>query len=168
MSNLTPQVQVAMLCSHSDGESCASTEAGHTVSALRRIVSAATPSKWRDGIVTGTSSDSPEEGSRAGWLRIDLLEPSGPAHTALTHSAREQSALAHSAPEQSALAHSAREQSALALSAREQSADGEAGTVWVWNHSDLSTLLRAGEPVALHALYGILAVGAERFSVIVA
>jgi hypothetical protein len=158
MSNLTPQVQVAMLCSHSDGESCASTEAGHTVSALRRIVSAATPSKWRDGIVTGTSIDSPEEGSRAGWLRIDLLEPSGPAHTALTHSAREQSALAHSAPEQSALTHSS----------REQSADGEAGTVWVWNHSDLSTLLRAGEPVALHALYGILAVGAERFSVIVA
>jgi hypothetical protein len=128
MSNLTPQVQVAMLCSHSDGESCTSTEAGHTVSALRRIVSGATPSKWRDGIVTGISSDSPEEDGRAEWLRIDLLE---------------------------------------------QSAEGEAGTVWVWNHSDLSTLLRAGllragEPVALHALYGILAVGAERFSVLVA
>jgi hypothetical protein len=92
--------------------------------------------------VTGTSSDLPEEGSRAGWLRIDLLEPSGLAQTALTHSAREH--------------------------AHEQSADGEAGTVWVWNHSDLSTLLRAGEPVALHALYGILAVGAERFSVLVA
>ncbi|MCU1584378.1 MAG: hypothetical protein JWM49_934 [Microbacteriaceae bacterium] len=115
MSNLTPQVQVAMLCSHSDEDSCVLTEAGHTVSAIRLVVSAATPSKWRDGIVTRVSGDS-------GWLRVDLLEPS---------------------------------------------ADGEAGTVWVWNHSDLSTLLRTGEPVALHALYGILAVGAERFSVLV-
>jgi hypothetical protein len=99
MSNLTPQVQVAMLCSHSDEDSCVLTEAGHTVSAIRLVVSAATPSKWRDGIVTRVSGDS-------GWLRV-------------------------------------------------------------WNHSDLSTLLRTGEPVALHALYGILAVGAERFSVLV-
>jgi hypothetical protein len=132
MSNLTPQVQVAMLCSHSDEDSCVLTEAGHTVSAIRLVVSAATPSKWRDGIVTGVSGDSPDghsvgkhgvrEHSGAGWLRVDLLEPS---------------------------------------------ADGEAGTVWIWNHSDLSTVLRTGEPVALHALYGILAVGAERFSVLV-
>jgi hypothetical protein len=132
MSNLTPQVQVAMLCSHSDGDVCASTEVGHSVSAIRRIVSGATPSKWRDGIVTGVSGDSPEHG-HAGWLRIELLEPSAPSKPGTGE------------PE-----------------------TGEAGTVWVWNHSDLSTALRAGEPVALHALYGILAVGAERFSVLVA
>jgi hypothetical protein len=41
-----------------------------------------------------------------------------------------------------------------------------AETVWVWNHLALGTLVSAGEPVALHGLYGTLAVGSERFSVL--
>ncbi|NEM91947.1 hypothetical protein [Galbitalea soli] len=32
-------------------------------------------------------------------------------------------------------------------------------TVWVWNHRDLSSVLGAGEPVALHAVYHVLAIG---------
>ena len=39
-------------------------------------------------------------------------------------------------------------------------------TVWVWNH--LRDLVAPGEPVALHSVYGALAVGAARFNVLVA
>jgi hypothetical protein len=44
-------------------------------------------------------------------------------------------------------------------------ADG-AGTVWVWNHDDLTGTLEAGQPVAVHALYNVLASGRDRISVI--
>ncbi|MFC6357442.1 hypothetical protein [Luethyella okanaganae] len=40
--------------------------------------------------------------------------------------------------------------------------------VWVWNHEDLGEALVFGEPVALHAVYSTLALGAERISVVVA
>ena len=35
----------------------------------------------------------------------------------------------------------------------------------VWHHDGFAGVLRAGEPVALHGVYGVLAVGDERFSV---
>lgn len=38
--------------------------------------------------------------------------------------------------------------------------------VWVWNHA--RGLVTPGEPVALHSVYGALAVGAARFNVLVA
>ena len=34
-----------------------------------------------------------------------------------------------------------------------------------WHHDGFAGVLRAGEPVALHGVYGVLAVGDERFSV---
>ncbi|TAL41964.1 MAG: hypothetical protein EPN91_09550 [Salinibacterium sp.] len=37
----------------------------------------------------------------------------------------------------------------------------------VWNHADLGTQLKPGDPVAVHGLYGVLAVGSERFNVVV-
>ena len=42
----------------------------------------------------------------------------------------------------------------------------ESGTVWLWSHT--APALELGTPVALHALYGALAVGSERISVVVA
>jgi len=39
-------------------------------------------------------------------------------------------------------------------------------TVWVWNHDDLGAVLGAGQPVAVHALYNVLAHGSSRISVI--
>ena len=45
-------------------------------------------------------------------------------------------------------------------------ADLEGGDVRrVWHHDAFAGVLRAGEPVALHGLYGVLARGDERFSV---
>jgi len=41
--------------------------------------------------------------------------------------------------------------------------DGEVHRIW--HHDVFGDGLRAGEPVALHALYGVLARGADRFSV---
>jgi hypothetical protein len=39
-------------------------------------------------------------------------------------------------------------------------------TVWVWHHEDLTAELGAGQPVAVHALYNVLASGRDRISVI--
>jgi hypothetical protein len=41
-------------------------------------------------------------------------------------------------------------------------------TVWLWNHGDLTNEVEAGTPVALHALYDTLAIGAQRVNVLVA
>jgi hypothetical protein len=38
--------------------------------------------------------------------------------------------------------------------------------VWVWNHDDLTAMLATGAPVAVHALYNVLASGSSRISVI--
>lgn len=42
----------------------------------------------------------------------------------------------------------------------------EAETVWVWNHADLTEHLATGSPVAVHALYNVLASGRSRISVV--
>ncbi|CAN5521019.1 hypothetical protein BH10ACT4_BH10ACT4_06260 [soil metagenome] len=70
MSNPTPPVIAPMLC-HSHGESCTSAAAGHAVSAIRERVTAATPSKWRDGIVVGAPES---DGAGGSWIGIDLLD----------------------------------------------------------------------------------------------
>jgi hypothetical protein len=66
MSNLTPPVTVAMLCAQSHGAACTSTAAGHGVSAIRDRVTAATPSKWLDAIVTGFGDEN--------WVELRLVE----------------------------------------------------------------------------------------------
>lgn len=42
----------------------------------------------------------------------------------------------------------------------------DTGTVWVWHHNDLTEHIGAGQPVAVHALYNVLASGGSRISVI--
>jgi hypothetical protein len=124
MTNLTPGVAAQMLfnnaahCEH--GESCASRAPGHTLSALQERVASATPSKWRDGLVSHISKG---QGSTGGWIGIDLVEPNE---------------------------------------------SGQSQTVWVWSHADLTASVTIGLPVAVHALYHALAVGRERFNVLVA
>ncbi|MCD2444137.1 hypothetical protein LQ757_17775 [Agromyces sp. SYSU K20354] len=45
-------------------------------------------------------------------------------------------------------------------------ADFDGGTARrVWHHDAFAGALRVGDPVAVHAIYGVLARGAERFSV---
>jgi hypothetical protein len=50
----------------------------------------------------------------------------------------------------------------------ESNGAGESETVWVWSHADLAASVSVGLPVAVHALYNALAVGRERFNVLVA
>ena len=113
MSNLTPPVIDTMLCRHSVGQCCTSSAVGHLVSAIRERVTAATPGKWRDGIVSHSPS---AQGIGGSWIGIDLLD--------------------------------------------------SPGTVWLWNHADLSAVVFIGEPVSLHELYDTLAIGATRVSVL--
>jgi hypothetical protein len=55
-----------MQCDSLPGESCASHGAGHGLLVLQARVTAATPSKWQDGLVRGAGAD--------GWIAIDLLD----------------------------------------------------------------------------------------------
>lgn len=71
MSNSTPPVFAPMLCAHAHGGSCTSAAVGHAVSAIRERVTAATPSKWRDGIIMHVTDAGGIGGS---WVGIDLLE----------------------------------------------------------------------------------------------
>jgi hypothetical protein len=84
MTNLTPGVQQVMRCSTAAGEACTQHGAGHALLPLQERVTAATPSKWLDGIVTSVSAD--------GWLGVDLLEGTETVwlwhHADLTASAR--------------------------------------------------------------------------------
>lgn len=118
MTNLTPGVRQVMQCDSSASESCLSHGAGHAGNDLQNRVTAATPSKWRDGFVSHLGTD--------GWIGVELL-------------------------------------GVEAQSAETQSVE----TLWLWNHSDLGSALSIGEPVAVHALYHALAVGQERFNVLV-
>ncbi|HEV7951227.1 MAG TPA: hypothetical protein VGP24_15805 [Glaciihabitans sp.] len=65
MTNLTPGVQNAMHCDSVDGL-CTGSGAGHGLLALQARVTAATPSKWRDGIVRSAAAD--------GWVSIAPLD----------------------------------------------------------------------------------------------
>ena len=113
MSNLTPPVIDTMVCRRSAGECCTLSAVGHVVSAIRERVTAATPGKWRDGIVCYAPS---ARGIGGSWIGIDIFD--------------------------------------------------SPGTVWLWNHADLSTAVSLGEPVSLHELYDMLAIGTTRVSVL--
>lgn len=66
MTNLTPGVTGVMQCDSTSGEPCLHHGAGHTMHALQERVTSATPSKWRDGLVSHVSA--------GGWIGIDLLD----------------------------------------------------------------------------------------------
>ncbi|TFB54767.1 hypothetical protein [Cryobacterium tagatosivorans] len=66
MSHLTPGVVDVMQCTGADGGSCQDRGAGHALHALQERVTAATPSKWRDGFISHVSA--------GGWIGVDLLE----------------------------------------------------------------------------------------------
>ncbi|MEO6309549.1 MAG: hypothetical protein ABIO33_02555 [Leifsonia sp.] len=115
MTNVTPGVRQIMQCDSGAGDPCLSHGAGHAGNALQNRVTAATPSKWRDGFIRRLGT--------GGWIGVELLD----------------------------------------------GADAQnVETLWLWNHADLRSTLTLGEPVAVHALYHALAVGSERFNVLVA
>ena len=64
MSNLKPGAEQVMQCSSAVGESCGKTGPGHVLRPLQERIAAATPSKWRDGIVTSASN---------GWLAVTFI-----------------------------------------------------------------------------------------------
>jgi hypothetical protein len=66
MTNLTPGVRNVMHCDILPGETCLEHGDGHELLPLQERVIAATPSKWRDGIVRSVSA--------AGWIAVDLLD----------------------------------------------------------------------------------------------
>lgn len=72
MTSLKPGVQHSMKlinatqCNSAHGESCVDHGPGHAMRTLHERVSAATPSKWRDGIVSTVSAD--------GWIALEMLE----------------------------------------------------------------------------------------------
>jgi hypothetical protein len=109
-NNLTPGVRNVMHCHTAPGDACTQHGAGHAMLPLQERVTAATPSKWLDGIVRDVSA--------GGWLAVDLL-------------------------------------------------DGNE-TLWLWHHADLTASVASGQPVAVHALYHALAVGPDRYNVLVA
>ena len=128
MSSIKPGVRNPMQCLHDDV--CASARAGHAVSAIQERISAATPSKWRDGVVTSVSPD--------GWLAVQVT--SGTRTSGFR---------------------------AIGVDGLDGGRDIDAPvTVGVWHHSDLTGLVSAGEPVAVHSLYSTLAVGARRYSIL--
>ncbi|PRY68994.1 hypothetical protein B0I08_103200 [Glaciihabitans tibetensis] len=66
MTNLTPGVRNVMHCDAFPGETCLGHGAGHELLPLQERVIAATPSKWRDGLVQSVSAE--------GWIAVDLLD----------------------------------------------------------------------------------------------
>jgi hypothetical protein len=74
MTNLTPGVRSVMHCDTLPGETCLGHGDGHELLPLQERVIAATPSKWRDGIVRSVSAE--------GWIAVDLLDAptDGSAH----------------------------------------------------------------------------------------
>ena len=117
--NRTPGAIDAMHCDTARGGNCDSHAAGHAMLSLQERVTAATPSKWRDGIVRAVLAD--------GWIGINVFEPT-------------QTRRGISEPD---------------------------ATVWVWHHGGNTDLVQAGEPVALHGLYHVLAIGRARLNVLV-
>lgn len=64
MSNLKPGVEQVMQCSSAVGETCDKSGPGHVLRPIQERIAAATPSKWRDGIVTSLSD---------GWLGVTFV-----------------------------------------------------------------------------------------------
>lgn len=66
MTNQTPGVRNVMQCDGLSADTCHNHGAGHELLAIQARVVAATPSKWRDGIVRQVSRD--------GWIAVALLD----------------------------------------------------------------------------------------------
>lgn len=66
MTNQTPGVRNVMQCDGLHSDTCHNHGAGHELLAIQARVIAATPSKWRDGIV--------QQVTRDGWIAVTLLE----------------------------------------------------------------------------------------------
>ncbi|MET0989615.1 MAG: hypothetical protein ABWY54_03115 [Glaciihabitans sp.] len=66
MTNLTPGVRNVMQCDGLPTGACHNHGAGHELLTLQARVIAATPSKWRDGIVQQVTAD--------GWVAISLVD----------------------------------------------------------------------------------------------
>jgi len=64
MSNLKPGVVEVMQCSSAVTGTCDKTGPGHVLRPMQERIAAATPSKWRDGIVTSVSD---------GWLAVSFV-----------------------------------------------------------------------------------------------
>ena len=110
MTQQHPALRKAPRPECSQGHTCSGSAPGHALPLIQQRVSAATPSKWRDAIVTAVT--------HTGWIAITTLDD----HT----------------------------------------------RVWVWNHADLGAVASVGDPVALHDVYHVLAIGAERVNVLLA
>ena len=65
MSSLKPGVAAIMQCSSAHGGTCDKAGPGHALRPLQERIAAATPSKWRDGIVTSVSG---------GWIGLALVD----------------------------------------------------------------------------------------------
>lgn len=75
MSNLKPGAELVMQCSSASGAACDKTGPGHSLRPIQERIAAATPSKWRDGIVSSVSG---------GWIGVTFVE-SGDVAWAWTH-----------------------------------------------------------------------------------
>ncbi|MET1052219.1 MAG: hypothetical protein ABWX65_06240 [Mycetocola sp.] len=75
MSHLKPGVEQVMQCSSADGALCEKSGPGHRLRPIQERIAAATPSKWRDGIVTSVAG---------GWLAIACID-SGETTWVWTH-----------------------------------------------------------------------------------
>jgi len=80
MTNLTPGVRQVMQCENSTGESCLSHGAGHAGNDLQNRVTAATPSKWRDGFISHLGT--------GGWIGVELLGNSDTAQATEVQAAK--------------------------------------------------------------------------------
>lgn len=110
MTQHHPTLRMTTLPACSRVETCSGSAPGHALPLIQQRVSAATPSKWRDAIVTAVTG--------TGWIALTALE--------------------------------------------------DHARIWVWNHADLGSAAGIGDPVALHDVYHVLAIGAERVNVLVA
>ena len=75
MSSLKPGVEQVMQCSSASGGACDKTGPGHSLPLLQQRIAAATPSKWRDGIVSSVSG---------GWIGVAFVD-SGEAAWVWSH-----------------------------------------------------------------------------------
>lgn len=75
----------------------------------------------------------------------------------------------HPIARQAAIATPSHWRDAFVVSAREDGwidlADFDGGTISCWHFDDLRALLTPGSPVAVHSVYGVLAVGDELLNV---
>lgn len=65
MSSLKPGVEQIMQCSSASDGTCDKAGPGHALRPLQERIAAATPSKWRDGIVTSVAG---------GWIGVALVD----------------------------------------------------------------------------------------------